>query len=400
MSALPPLPVAAAGALATGGPALPAAAAASAAVGAEAPLAAPLPLTPPGGGGFERALLDAAKLLETTERTGLALDLLSGDLQPAAEPLTRAVADAGPLAELLAQVALPAASGSQTQAPAATDAALARPGLTDLVLGTSEGAGRAAGAALEPAVSGLADAAREARPAAGLPVPPELPRLDDAIAPPRPAAPPAPILDTAQPAGPPADASGGEAGADRGTQRGGAAVLPDAAPVDAASIDSPARAIASLGERRALPQLPAGNEASIIRNVQLLAERGGGRMHIELHPPELGGLQLRVMLGQGGVHVTMLAEHGAVAELLGRNIAELRHSLEAQGLRLDRLEVGSSDVGAEQNGSRQADGRDAQRFDGRPRNRGGELAQGFTSSGAPVPRPTDVGWLGTVDLRV
>lgn len=92
-------------------------------------------------------------------------------------------------------------------------------------------------------------------------------------------------------------------------------------------------------ESRALPELPAANEHEIIRRAQVLAREGGGQARIELRPPQLGHLGLRITVTDQNVHVRLLADRAPVADLLARHLPELRQTLEAQGLTIDSLDV-------------------------------------------------------------
>ena len=96
-------------------------------------------------------------------------------------------------------------------------------------------------------------------------------------------------------------------------------------------------------ELRALPELPVENETEIVRQVRLLAQNGGGRAQITLHPPELGGLSLRLTVVHDSVQLSVIADRSAVAELIARHLPELRQALEAQGLQIDQAEVNVRD---------------------------------------------------------
>jgi flagellar hook-length control protein FliK len=145
---------------------------------------------------------------------------------------------------------------------------------------------------------------------------------------------------------------------------------------------------------RALPELPAHGEVEVVRSVRVLAEQGGGRVSIRLDPPELGGLSVRVVVSDGAVHVSLLADQAPVADLLQRHSADLRSALENHGLRLDRLDVGAGDVDL---GSRDAHFREADERGAA----GGRAPQRMPSALPLLPtRRFDVNTLGAVDLHV
>ena len=150
---------------------------------------------------------------------------------------------------------------------------------------------------------------------------------------------------------------------------------------------------APAGELRALPELPVQNEAEILRQVRVLIQDGGGRARIQLHPPDLGGLNLRIVVLHDSVQLSVVADRGAVAELLARHLPELRQALEAQGLQLDQAEV---DV-HEQAESRTPDGAAEERARQRDRDEASLLPEipSLLAEGRPVLRS-----LGTVDVRV
>jgi flagellar hook-length control protein FliK len=108
-------------------------------------------------------------------------------------------------------------------------------------------------------------------------------------------------------------------------------------------------------ELRALPELPVENESEILRQFRVLLHEGGGRARIQLHPPQLGGLDLRITIMNDTVQLSVIADRGAVAELLSRHLPELRQALEAHGMQIDRAEV---DV-REQDDSRDTRSRDS-----------------------------------------
>ncbi len=108
----------------------------------------------------------------------------------------------------------------------------------------------------------------------------------------------------------------------------------------ALSSSGPTRLTAGVAsELRALPELPVENEAEIVRQVRMLAQNGGGRAQIQLNPPELGGLSLRLTVMHDRVQLSVVAERGAVAELIARHLPELRQALQAHGLQIDHVEV-------------------------------------------------------------
>ncbi|MDR0311850.1 MAG: flagellar hook-length control protein FliK [Acidobacteriota bacterium] len=68
--------------------------------------------------------------------------------------------------------------------------------------------------------------------------------------------------------------------------------------------------------------------------------RGGREMiRIQLHPEELGKLDIRAESGRDGIIARIAAESANVKKLLESNLQSLQQSLEARGLKVDRLHI-------------------------------------------------------------
>jgi flagellar hook-length control protein FliK len=104
----------------------------------------------------------------------------------------------------------------------------------------------------------------------------------------------------------------------------------DAAPADAAQ-----PAADPLTEDR----FAAVNHARIAREVRGELMPNGGSMHLRLDPPELGALQVSVHLKDGVVTAAFQAQNEDAARLLSHTMGDLRASLEAQGVMVDKLHV-------------------------------------------------------------
>ncbi len=119
---------------------------------------------------------------------------------------------------------------------------------------------------------------------------------------------------------------------------------------------------------RLLPELPASNEVEILRSAQLLHRQGGGEARIELVPPQLGELEVRLVVTAETVQLVLRADQALVADLLSRHLPELRAALEASGLALDKVEVSFQAPADEQrsaNAQAQQREAEARRNDGR-----------------------------------
>lgn len=99
------------------------------------------------------------------------------------------------------------------------------------------------------------------------------------------------------------------------------------------------------------------------------ADRSVAHARISLTPRELGGIDVHLRQTADGLVARVVAQHAAAADLLQQAGAELRRSLEAQGLTLLRLDIGASgEQGGRAAGDRAAgfangadDGTDARR---------------------------------------
>jgi hypothetical protein len=123
---------------------------------------------------------------------------------------------------------------------------------------------------------------------------------------------------------------------------GETAVEPTTAPVEGTGRGESAP---GQGSTRALPELPASNESEIVRGARVLAREGGGTARIQLFPPELGGLEIRVAVTNRGVALRFVADRAAVAELLNHHLPELRHALQLPGLAVERVEIAHREPG-------------------------------------------------------
>ena len=105
-------------------------------------------------------------------------------------------------------------------------------------------------------------------------------------------------------------------------------------PADGQSADAIA-APAPLTEDR----FAAVNHARIAREVRGELMPNGGSMQLRLDPPELGPLQVSIHLKDGVVTAAFQAQSDEAARLLSHTMGDLRASLEAHGVVVDKLHV-------------------------------------------------------------
>lgn len=79
--------------------------------------------------------------------------------------------------------------------------------------------------------------------------------------------------------------------------------------------------------------------------------QGSGNMTIQIHPPELGSVKVKLVSEQGSLHVHLHPQNQQVAAILERHLPALHQSLADQGIDLSGLQV-SVDSGQDQDGAR------------------------------------------------
>jgi len=96
----------------------------------------------------------------------------------------------------------------------------------------------------------------------------------------------------------------------------------------------------------------------VVRGLATMINQRGGVMTMRLSPPELGDLRVQMTITQGSVTAQFTAATEHAQNLLSRNMASLRASLESHGLNVERL--GVQVAPAESNGSTRAGDGDGQ----------------------------------------
>src|SRR5207244_2708565 len=123
------------------------------------------------------------------------------------------------------------------------------------------------------------------------------------------------------------------------------------------SATTPAVAPATVTEARptvaapsgpATPAPPEPPAAQIVRVVTPLRHSADGsyRLAVELHPAELGRVNLDIELRQGSVHLRIDAESEQARDALRAALPDLRRELEAGGLRPGTLDLGARPDGS------------------------------------------------------
>lgn len=81
----------------------------------------------------------------------------------------------------------------------------------------------------------------------------------------------------------------------------------------------------------------------IINRASLMVQEGGGSARLQLESENLGNLDIAVNVAEQGVKLRIMASNDQVRDVLITEIPKMREMLEAQNMRLDNIEVGTSD---------------------------------------------------------
>ena len=144
--------------------------------------------------------------------------------------------------------------------------------------------------------------------------------------------------------------------AEAGAAAAAAASAPAPTTTATATVAAPAAPTASAG-------VPMQQAVETVRlTLSAAAQRGVTRARIALRPEELGGVEVHLRHTAEGLSARIVAEAPEAARLLGQAAGELRRTLEAQGVNLVRIDVGTAGsdaagTGAGATGSEQRDGR-------------------------------------------
>ncbi len=86
---------------------------------------------------------------------------------------------------------------------------------------------------------------------------------------------------------------------------------------------------------------------SIFRQIAMRLMPDGGEMRVLVDPPQLGELEMRMVVEGDSLRLSVVAERPEVAVMMQKHIAELRQHLEAQGLTVTDTDIRSRDPQAE-----------------------------------------------------
>jgi flagellar hook-length control protein FliK len=87
------------------------------------------------------------------------------------------------------------------------------------------------------------------------------------------------------------------------------------------------------------------NHPPIVSTVRGQLLPSGGTMQIRLDPPELGALLIQVTVRDGLMAASFQTSNPEATQLLSHSLTQLKHSLENQGVSVDRLQVAQAPRG-------------------------------------------------------
>ncbi|MEM6329321.1 MAG: flagellar hook-length control protein FliK, partial [Planctomycetota bacterium] len=104
------------------------------------------------------------------------------------------------------------------------------------------------------------------------------------------------------------------------------------------------------------PRVDASRFVGRVGKAIQAAQQRGGEVKLRLSPPELGALQIKLLMGEGTLTATLEAETSAARNLLLENLPALRERLAEQDIRIEKFDVDVRDE-RRQGGGDQADQR-------------------------------------------
>lgn len=78
----------------------------------------------------------------------------------------------------------------------------------------------------------------------------------------------------------------------------------------------------------------AGTTQQAVVQIQALTQQGGGTVRVQLHPKDLGEINIQLTVQNGSVHGAISATDTAVVEVLARDMHQLKESFAAAGLKV------------------------------------------------------------------
>jgi len=89
----------------------------------------------------------------------------------------------------------------------------------------------------------------------------------------------------------------------------------------------------------------------VLRQMSATLQSGPASMHLQLHPRELGAIDVQMVKSAQGISVTFFAEQASTGRLLEAQMDQLRQALTDSGIQLSNLNIGQHGQPGQQGGS-------------------------------------------------
>jgi len=141
---------------------------------------------------------------------------------------------------------------------------------------------------------------------------------------------------------------------------------------------------AGTGARQMARPFPLHVINQVGRQMAFAIRRGENQVRLQLKPPDLGSIQLDMVLKDHVLKVAMITEHHAVKELLMSHVQELRDALVEQGVELQRIDINTDQHFGQSLANAQRDLNDAHSWRSSLTSASGELAGGPDHAGEVI----------------
>jgi flagellar hook-length control protein FliK len=136
------------------------------------------------------------------------------------------------------------------------------------------------------------------------------------------------------------DSSNFDDGNSQGSSEGNSSLLNPEGTATKSGADKFAKVLATgTAANSASSQSESEGVESIVKNVQLLKNRGGGEMKVQLNQEGLGDVQLKVAVNEGKVNIQMLTENKDAKKLLESDLGALKVELGDKKIDLSEIKV-------------------------------------------------------------
>jgi len=124
---------------------------------------------------------------------------------------------------------------------------------------------------------------------------------------------------------------------------------------------SSARPVPNLQTLARDPEVVKNNVENIVSSVRTQLLPRGGNMQMRLDPPELGALTISLKLIDGRMTASFTAENDDATRMLSQNLGQLKSTLEASGVQVQRIDVKTATEANTNSNSRDEGSKDQQK---------------------------------------